>query len=99
MEETIKKSFVNICDRNLPTETYVTWPTAATIKQLVTDQLGHCVVRSVMLEFRVEPVIDETGEQIDAALTGDVNITLRCVAWGEMKDKEGKYAEEKSDED
>lgn len=99
MEETIKKSFMNICDRNLLTETYVTWPTAETIKQLVTDQLAHCVVRSVKLEFRVEPVIDETGEQVDAALTGDVNIMLRCVAWGEMKNKEGKYAEEERDED
>jgi len=87
---------VNIEGKSLLKEVYVTWPTAATVEQLVGDQLPHCIVRSAKLEYRVEPVIDDTGEEVDAAFTGQVNITLRCIAWGEIKNKEGNDAEEKN---
>lgn len=93
MEEVVKKSFVRIQGKNLLTETRVTWPEEGTIKRLVFDQLGHCIVRSAKLELRVEPVIDETGEEVDAVFTGDVRITLQCTAWGQIKSKEGNNAE------
>ena len=97
MEETTKKSFINMNDRNILTESRVTWPSEKTIKEMITDQLGHCIIRSAMLEFRVEPVIDEMGEEVDAAPTGDVRITLRCTAWGEIKTKEMPNEDEKTD--
>ncbi len=97
MEETIKKTFININDRNLLSEARVAWPTEKTIKEMITDQLGHCIIRSATLDFRIEPVIDETGEEIDAAPTGDVKIALRCTAWGQIKLKEMPNEDEKTE--
>lgn len=98
MDEVIKKSYIKIQDKSLLTETRVVWPEENTVKRLVFDQLGHCIVRSAKLELRVEPVIDETGEEVDAVFTGDVRITLQCVAWGQIKNKEGKSANEKNNQ-
>jgi len=90
-EEVIRKQFIRINGRELLTEVRILWPTPETLQEALIDQLKNSLVEELVISFRVDPVLDEGGREVDRIATGDAKVRIRALAWGAMdiKSKEG----------
>lgn len=89
MEEITKKEHVQIGERRILREITITNPTEATLHNVLHAQLARAIVRKIQFEFRLEPIIEATGDEVDIFFTGDVEINIRCHSWNEIDRTKG----------
>jgi len=94
MEEITKKEHVQIGERRILRQVTITNPTEATMREVLHAQLARCIVRQITMDFRLEPIIEETGDEVDIFFTGDVEVTLRCHSWNEIDRSMGERPDE-----
>jgi len=82
--EIIRKKIIRIGDREMLTEVRILWPTEKTLRETLIDQLESSIVEELVIQFDVEPVLDEAGREVDRVATGAADVRLRVVAWGAM---------------
>jgi len=82
--EIIRKKIIRIDDREMLTEVRILWPTEKTLRENLIDQLESSIVEELIIQFKVEPVLDDAGREIDRVATGDADVRLRVAAWGSM---------------